>query len=319
MLAVVGLLAVSALLAGCGGGRVEELVFEPEDEQELRVVWAYEGQARYLEEARSDPSADHEALWREYVVEAYREDCFAGEYEGFALERFSEPVWGFERLSEALEELRGSEEEVGRVVEGALRKSARELAGPDTTVCVLAADDRQADFSYGEGTSVGGFAAGSGRILLSLDPEGDWREWAPYVTAHEYHHSVWTDARTASHPGAEQLELVDYLAFEGRAEAFARLVYHEKEWPATWELSPEEEAKQWEAMREDLASEDLAPWRRYAFGGGDTPPATLYAIGLHVVEGYLQRHPDQDVEAWTALDARELLEESGYEGEAPQT
>ncbi len=32
-------------------------------------------------------------------------------------------------------------------------------------------------------SGVTGFSTGSGKILLYLDPEGDWQDWVPYVLA----------------------------------------------------------------------------------------------------------------------------------------
>lgn len=290
------------------------MVFE-QSGQEFRVILAYEGQAHYLEEINSDPDADTASLWREHVVDAYREDCLEGEYERLAEGRLSEPVLDLERLEGAVKALRGSD--VAQIVETALRKSARELSGPDTAICVFVEGDRMAAYSH-EAAGAGGFTAGSGKILLFVNPESDWKEWTPYITAHEYHHSAWTHLWTEDHPGQEPLSdlLVDYLIFEGRADSFARLLYPDKIAPWTQALTPEEEKEQWKAMRADLRSADQDLWSQYAFGGPVAPRWTLYTIGFHVVQRYLERHPDRGVRRWTAMEAGDLLEESGYAGEA---
>jgi hypothetical protein len=43
--------------------------------------------------------------------------------------------------------------------------------------------------AYEEAAGVSGFTAGSGKILLFLNPEGTRREWTPYITAREYQHA----------------------------------------------------------------------------------------------------------------------------------
>lgn len=309
-------LVVLALMAGgvaCGAPDGEWEFSR--GEQGFRIVPAYEGQARYLEESRSDPEAYPDDLWREHVVDGYREECLAGEYGRFARARVSEPILDLDRLEESIKAMRDSD--VERVVEGALSKSARKLPGPDTTVCVFVADDYQATYSYQEGMGASGFAAGSGRIALFVAPEGDWKEWLPYTTAHEYHHSAWTSIWKDTHREGEPLsELADYLVFEGRADSFAHLLYPERSAPWTRALSSQEEGKLWKVMRKDLGSPDQDTWEGYAFGGPQAPRWTLYTIGFHVVQGYLGRHPGQDVREWSAVEARKIIEESGYEGEA---
>jgi uncharacterized protein YjaZ len=313
-LAILVVLSLVAGGVGCGSPDGEREFSR--GEQEFRIVPAYEGQARYLQETRSDPEADPDALWREHVVERYCEDCLEGEYERLAERRLSEPVLGLDRLEGSVEALRDSD--VERVVEGALGKSSQKLPGPDTTVCVFVADDRQASYSYQEGAGVEGFTAGSGRIMLFVAPEAEWRKWLPYLTAHEYHHSAWTHLWTEDHPGGEPLsELADYLVFEGRADSFAHILYPERSAPWTRALSSEEEERLWKAMKKDLGSSDQGLWVRYAFGGDEAPRWTLYTVGFHVVQGYLERHPEQDVKGWTTVEAREIVEESGYEGGVP--
>jgi uncharacterized protein YjaZ len=65
--------------------------------------------------------------------------------------------------------------------------------GPDANVCIFVASDYQSTYAPEGESGVGGFTAGSGKILLFVNPsEEDWKKRTPYVVAHEYHHSVWT-------------------------------------------------------------------------------------------------------------------------------
>jgi len=305
-------LLLAALPTACGTWD-DKSVFE-QSKQEFRIVPAYEGQARYLEEVEADLDADTASLWREHVVDAYRKDCLAGEYGRLAEDRLSEPIMDVERLGDAVENLRGSD--VAQIIEATLRKSARRLPGPDTEICVFVEGDRMAVHPYEE-TGASGFTTGSGKILLFVNPEGSWKHWIPYVIAHEYHHAAWTHLWTEDHPRQEPLsKLGDYLVFEGRADSFARLLYPNEGAPWTRALTPKEEEEQWKAMCADLRSTDQNLWSQYAFGGLETPRWTLYTIGFHVVQCYLEHHPSQGVEQWTAMNARELLEESGYAGAA---
>lgn len=303
-----------AVLVACTE-RQEEHVFT-QDGQEFRIVSAYEGHAAYLEAYRGDPGADVQVLWREHVVEPYREGCvgegeFAELADKLAEDPFAEPMLDFERLSEAEDVLADSE--IERIVERTLRDSAAKLPGPDTTVCVFVASDRRANFmrSVEEIVGVGGFAASAGNIWLFVQPEEDWEGWMPNVVAHEYHHSVWTERY---YDASREYELIDNLVFEGKADSFARLLYPDKVAPHTEALTPTQEAEQWDAMQDELDSTSFKTHRRYIFGLEEVPLWTGYTIGFRIVQSYLANHPDASVEEWTALEAREMLEESGYTG-----
>jgi uncharacterized protein YjaZ len=278
--------ALTATLTACGTSQSERVFTH--NEQEFRIIRAYEGQARYLKEAQSNPD-NLEGPWSEYVVDAYREDCIAdSEYKKLAEESLSEPIRNLARLSSGVETLRGSD--VAGVIEGALKDSSRKLPGPDTTICIFISDDRRATMAYEEGGAALGVTAGAGKILLFVSPEGDWREWTAYSIAHEYHHSVWTERHLAE---AQPLELADYLIFEGRADSFAHLIYPDKTAPWTQALTPPQEAEQWEVMQENLESTDRELWSHYAFGGSGSPRWTLYTIGFHIVQSYLDNPPPE--------------------------
>lgn len=75
---------------------------------------------------------------------------------------------------------------------------------------------------------------------------------------------------------------------------------------------PEQESEQWEIMQEDLDATSLQRQQRYMFGFGGTLRWTGYTIGFHIMQRYLQNHPNTDVEEWTDKDACDLLAESEY-------
>ena len=50
------------------------------------------------------------------------------------------------------------------------------------------------------------------------------------------------------------------------------------------------------------------------FGDGDSVPFQAgYTIGFEIVQGYLEAHPDAEPAEWSRIDAREILEGSGYD------
>lgn len=110
----------------------------------------------------------------------------AGYYESSAKGRLFEPRRDLWRLEGAVDDLRGSN--ASRIVDAALRKSARRLR-PQHRGLYFVEGEKMAASAYEEAAGVSGFTAGSGKILLFLNPEGTRREWTPYITAREYQHA----------------------------------------------------------------------------------------------------------------------------------
>ena len=230
MLPSLPIILILVVLAAARRTEDVESVFR-EGGHEFRIIPAYAGQARYLDEVDPDPGAGAASIWRERVVVASREDCLAGYYESSAKGRLSEPIRDLVRLEDAVDDLRGST--ASRIVDAALRKSARRLRPQHRGLCFVEGE-KMAASAHEEAAGVSGFTAGSGRILLLLNSEGTRREWTPYITAHEYHHASRAHKRPEEHPEGEPVtDLADYLIFEGRADSFARLLYPDKVPPWT--------------------------------------------------------------------------------------
>jgi uncharacterized protein YjaZ len=296
-----GLLAFALLLGAAWAG-------EPPASPTITIVPVYEGMASYVEAARTAPPSDLGALFQAHVVTPYWASCAAGgEYTALAQQAVASPITDLSGLAEAVAGL--TRAELRQELQAAFETVSALLPGPHTTVCVLAADPQQTlvrDSLHG----ILGFAAGAGKIWLQITAEGEWREWLAYVFAHEYHHSVWTARHFAP---ARPFDLIRYLVFEGRADAFARLAYPDRRAPWTDALTPAQEAAVWKAMQPHLQTTSFPVMRSFIFGGNSHMPRWAgYTVGFRLVQAFLTRHPDWSVERWTALDGHELLKESGY-------
>jgi uncharacterized protein YjaZ len=269
---------------------------------EIAVIKVYEGMARYAEAAAADPGADRAALWRREVIEPYWQTCAEG---GAYLDygpSWAAPFDDVAGLRAAATALAASD------VEGAARaaaeRAAAALPGPPLTVCVLAADPAWSYLRAMHG--IGGFALDAGRIWLTVLPEGDWADWVAYGIAHEYHHSAWMAA------GREIADMGEYLVFEGRADAFARLLERGRRAPWTEALGEADAAAAWRIIEPRLGSSDAQEMQALMFGNGaDVPNWAGYTLGLRLVETYLAAHPDLTVAEWTALPAATFLEARG--------
>lgn len=279
-----------------------------EQEQEFTIIHGYEGMAAYVEAAKADPDADLEVLYQEYVVEPYWKECASGgEYKVIAKGATANPIIDINRLAENIKAIK--DVNIEQIIEDALRKSANTLPGPDTTVCIFASDP---ELSWGRMHGVTSFTAGAGKIWIQLSPEKEWLDWIPYTIAHEYHHSVWTNQHFKWY---KKSTLLNYLIFEGRADTFAHDLYPDKLAPWTAAISSYEEERQWEKIRENLQTTDQEKKQEFMFGNRSKsiPTWTGYTIGFHIVQKFIELHPEVSIEEWTGMDAKELFEASGYD------
>lgn len=261
----------------------------------------------YVDAARTSPATERAALYAKYVYEPLLKRCGeGGEYYEFGKYQLIRPITDLDALANEIAALRRAH--LFSRIESALRKSAKLLPGPNTTVCVLAADP---DTTYirADLHGVGAYTFGTGRILLQIAPVADWKEWLPYTVAHEYHHSVWTWGHYSSQ---STWTLLHSMIFEGKADAFAHSVFPGQTAPWVSTLTPEQEAAVWPTIKPELATTDFRVNQKFLFGRENVPKLAGYTIGFHIVERYLNIHPKATIAEWSALADAKLLDESGY-------
>lgn len=278
--------------------------------QTFTVVPVYKDMHDYIEAAQQSEDPDLQELMDLHVIQPHWEDCAGREYIPPPGSIFDQPIENLEALEKSIQRIEDSN--IEHVIRQALIKSAQYLDGPSTTVCVIAADPENW-FIRKEMHGVNGWTFGSGKIILQIYPTSGWRSWVPYVIAHEYHHSTWT---SQFYRANQREKLMDRLIFEGKADSFAHLVYPQVRAPWTNALSEKEERKQWERISAQRDSTDSLLKSNYMVGDNEgTPTWTGYTIGYHIVQSYLETHPDVSIQAWTELSPEELLAQSGYPDE----
>lgn len=266
----------------------------------------YDGMAKYAEAAIRNPASDRDALWKQHVLDPYWERCAGGS----ELIDFAPPLRtafpDVEALRNRAAALRAANIEAA--VRAAVRKSTERLSSTLTTVCIVAADSSWT-YLHDMG-GVGGFTPGPGRFWITILPTDGWQAWITYTVAHEYHHSVWF-----SRHGAQQLieDMTDYLVFEGRADAFATRIDPSRRAAWTHALTPGQESQAWATLQKHLRATDAQLLTGLMFGGAEGLPRWAgYTIGFNVVQKFLRSRSSLSVDAWTALDAAVLLQQSGY-------
>ena len=288
------------LLLGC--------VFAQETPPDFQVVPVYEGQLAFIEALQTEPDLsliEKTDLYREFAVDPYMEGCARDE------ERFVQGIFGYEvtqleAWESAIQELTAAD--IAGTVEEAAAKAASLLPADPITFCVFALhpDD---SFVIEEMGGVTGVTRADTLIYLPVYPVTGWLDRLEHTVAHEYHHAA---SRQRSPDGRDASSLTDRLISEGKADSFAKLVYPNAVAPWTEALSPQQERKQWEALQPHLETRSPDFQGQIMFGSDDYPLWTGYTIGFNIVQAFLEKHPEMDVEAWTELDAQELLERSDY-------
>ncbi len=109
--------------------------------------------------------------------------------------------------------------------------------------------------------------------------------------------------------------MADYLVFEGRADSFARLIEPGGQAaPWTSALTPRQESEAWRIIGRHLQATDPQLLQGLMYGGAEGVRRWAgYTVGFHIVQAFLQSHPDLNVREWTAIPADELVRQSGYD------
>jgi len=279
---------------------------------QLKVVPAYEGQARYIAAVQAEPQADRDVLYQKYVTDVYQEACggngLINTSETTAFEA-QHPLGNLDVFAEEVRTL--VESNTKQTAEKVLKQSWKLLPGTKITACIFALDPIQEFPGLNSMHGIWGGTYGPGLFLIEIMPKESWLDWLPYTMAHEYHHTVFSQnfRRLSSDP----MDLLEVLIVEGRADSFARILYPNLEPLWTKALTPEQEATQWQLMQDELDS--TSDLQRFMFGDSQIPWWTGYTIGFHIVQKYLQGHPNASIEEWTEMNEHELLEQSGYAGQ----
>lgn len=293
---------VTLLLLAAGAARAAGV-----DPPYSLVRWD-EGMARYAEAAASAPASERQALWQRHVIDPYWAACAEGTQYLDLAPSMREPFGDLQALQRTTAAVR--EARIAERVHAALTRAATLLPAPTPTVCIIAADSTWTHLPDMGG--VGGFTPGAGRIWLTILPTSGWEGRVGYAVAHEYHHGAWLALHGERDPITD---LADYLVFEGRADSFAQQVEATEDVPWIHALTPAQERSTWRVMQRHLDAEDAGLLLGLMFGGAEGVPRwSGYTIGFHIVQAFLRTHAQVGIAEWTAMEARALLRDSGYDG-----
>ncbi len=242
------------------------------------------------------------------IYEPIRNEIIDGAEAAFMFETIRVPYQPGELLKKEIELLRSSD--LLDITKKALADITSNLSGPDTKIIFMPANPAMHDLFVKYNLCMNGVTLGSGKIIIMIDPTfPQWKKTLPMVLAHEYHHSTWISRNWKD----SDFTLLEYLIFEGRADAFASNLYKDVEDPWTTMINKEQEEKVWKLIKPEIPMKGHDRINKVMWGDKDIPLGSGYAIGLHIVKAFKQNNPKYSDREIIDLKPEEILKLSKYE------
>ncbi|MGB3259332.1 DUF2268 domain-containing protein [Paenisporosarcina sp.] len=278
------------------------VVFEHKG-QEFKIHTYYQEFEDFLESAKEHPEKVDE-LYRQMVVEAFR---VVHGYSSINHWMFTPPS-DIKALEISMDALVDKQERINELIEETLKESAEQLPGENKSVYVMPAIPEMKAFlkvmSY-----VSGEVWNKNTIIILIDPEF-LEEHLKYTVAHEYHHGV-----ALEHAGV--YSVLDRSVLEGKADAFAKMIYPNVEVPWIEPLTGPAKEQAWKLFMENRDSNDSELWYEFFNGNPEKglPQWSNYKIGYQIMKSFLRENPDVSLEEWTKLPGEKILFMSEYKAE----
>jgi uncharacterized protein YjaZ len=212
-------------------------------------------------------------------------------------------------LQTVLSLIKSNESQIKNDIRESLNLCNKHLKREDLTIYVQpmsAAKDEQLQKMEG----VTGVTIGAKDIILQFDPTiKGWEEALKSCVAHEFHHAY---VMSLDENSGVSTNLLDYLIFEGRADAFAHTVYPQYASAWTKEERSKEIAPLWNKLKTKLQDQDYKFQREVMFGSAEWPDWTGYTLGYSIVRSCLKNKPQLSVLEWTKMKPEEILKCSDF-------
>ena len=315
------LVIIIGTLVGC-----EKETSKIEDEPKFSVILMDKEIKKYIEKAKDEKlnmDKARELYNRTVLAPIFGTENISQEY--LDKNNFPSHIIGYKEL-ENLVDILAEEDAVG-IVERALEKSREYFPlDEEVKVYILPSKDRsQWDIEYDTGINASTSLQDQNRaIIIFINPIiGEWKSRIPRTVAHEYHHMVWGSRNFVSEEQKrKKWDLIHWLVSEGEANVFADMVYPDIEalslsssyYQYYWTELGYDEKQIWNKIKPYLNNTDYDYYSKVMFGDYlEFPRNAGYKIGYNIMQEFIKNNPEISIEEWTDMDAREILEKSGYE------
>jgi uncharacterized protein YjaZ len=195
------------------------------------------------------------------------------------------------------------------LVKEALDKITSSLPGPDTKIIIMPANPMAHDLFEKYNICMNAITVGSGKIIIQIDPTfPQWKQTLPYVIAHEYHHSTWISRNWKN----ADFSVLEYLIFEGRADAFATSLYPNVLSPWTTMITKEEENIFWNKIKDEIFQRGHERINKVMFGDHGISFGSGYTIGFNIVQSFKRTHPDVTDKSMIDMSPDDIFKQCKY-------
>lgn len=268
----------------------------PESGQSYQIIDAYKLYGNYINALDKNTGKSEKDLYQQEVIDPVYQQCFAdGEFSHMSEGITGQVPHSLDRVMNLNERIENSQY-IESIKEALFKSSDLLPADKETNVCI---------FPNISKTNSGAVTVGSGKINI-LYSQNYTEDFLKTVTAHEYHHSVWTEKYLRS---GNQQTVLDNLIFEGKAVMFEKVVYPDIQGTR---INEEYNKKYWTQIEGDLYSNDFNRSMEILFGGNGLPQSYGYSEGYKMVKSYIDYHPESEPMDWTGLSGKEIFEEGRY-------
>ena len=191
------------------------------------------------------------------------------------------------------------------IIKHVLYSISESLPGPNTKIVLLPTSPQMQELLDKYNLPGYGVTIGSGKIIIAINQTSKkWKEFLLYGIAHEYHHSTWISRNWVS----SDFSLLDYLVFEGRADAFAESFVDSFDIPATKYLTTEQETFVWDLIKPELNEKGSERILKVMYGTENIPFGSGYAIGYGILKAFKENNPtDTDLKT-IDLEPKKILD-----------
>lgn len=279
------------------------LSFKSNNNQEFEIINYYQEFLDFLKNAKEKPT-NLEDIYKQVVLESLRKNGFG--YDDLSEWMFTTPT-DVEALEESMDILIDKQVLLNESIKEALLESSQLLPGENKTIHVLPAIPEFKD-SMAEANNVGGFVWKKDSMLILIDPsflEKDLK----YIVAHEYHHTVLYELNEVI-----PYTLLERSITEGKADAFAKMIFPNTDAPWTEPISTRDDEEVWDIFKNNIDSTDSSLIQDFTYGNSyyGIPQWSTYNIGTQVMDNFLDENPNFSVEEWTGMPAKDIFLMSKY-------
>ncbi len=296
-------------LFGCGQQTSQTKDFAKEKTPFHRVIYLDKYYSEFLSAIKTDFS-HRDKIYSEKIKDALIKDYFSKSvYSDLVIENFSYPIADTLGLTKFIADLNANRTEIETIISSAFILCNKHLQNDSVTfyIAPTTADLKEITDKMG---GVSGLTTGGKQIILTIDFNiSAWQEALSQTVAHEFNHAYWTNENLTP---AYKLTLLEYLVFEGKADAFAHLLYPKIKASWTCSLSDKEKENLWNKIKPNLQSDEPTLLGAVMFGSKDYPVWGGYTLGYDIIQRAFKNHPEIINTNWTNLSADEFLKLSNY-------